>query len=198
MDRLDQLFEQFLRERTYVHNVTQATRDWYECAWKAFRTAPTTAAERPESAPFAKSDLQQFVVRLRERGVRPVTGNTWIRALNAFCRWLHEQEEIPTAARLAPQRPEKRILRTHDAATLRELLGSRPKTFSHWRVHALVATILDTGCRIEEALTVRTSDFDFEGLLITVYGKGRKERRVPNSRRGGLLGAGQVAQRVFG
>ena len=85
MDRLNQLFEQFLRERTYVNNVTASTREWYETAWKAFRAAHTSAPERPASAPLiAKADLQQFVVHLRERGLKPVTCNTWIRALNAF------------------------------------------------------------------------------------------------------------------
>jgi len=72
MDRLDQLFQQFLRERTYVHNVTDATREWYECAWKAFKdTAPTERAT--DAAAITKADLQRFVVHLRERGVRPVS-----------------------------------------------------------------------------------------------------------------------------
>lgn len=124
MDRLDQLFQQFLRERTHINNVTSSTRGWYECAWKAFRTAQASAPERPASAPLiGKSDLQAFVVHLRERGVRPVFCNTWIRALNAFCRWLHEEQEIPTLVKLAPQRLEKRILRTHDEAVLRSIVG---------------------------------------------------------------------------
>jgi hypothetical protein len=42
MDRIDQLFPQFLRERTYVNNVTASTREWYQSAWKAFRTAQGT------------------------------------------------------------------------------------------------------------------------------------------------------------
>jgi integrase/recombinase XerD len=180
MDRLDQLFQQFLRERTYINNVTTSTRGWYECAWKAFTTAQASAPTRPASAPLiSKTDLQAFVVHLRERGVKPVSCNTWIRALNAFCRWLHEQGEIPALVKLAPQRLEKRIIRTHDEAVLRSILGYRPKTFPHWRVYALVSTILDTGCRIEEVLTARVTDFDLDNLLLTVYGKGRKERRVP-------------------
>lgn len=182
MHRLDQLFQQFLRERTYINNVTASTREWYETAWKAFRTAHASAPERPSSAPLiAKSDLQQFVVHLRERGLKPVTCNTWIRAMNAFCRWLHEQGEIPAAVKLAPQRLEKRIIRTHDEAALRAILSCRPQTFAHRRIHALVSTILDTGCRIEEVLGAQVTDFDFDNLLLTVYGKGRKERRVPIS-----------------
>lgn len=32
---------------------------------------------------------------------------------------------------------------------------------------------------LEEVLTAKVHDFDFDNLLLTVYGKGRKERRVP-------------------
>jgi len=71
--------------------------------------------------------------------------NTWVRALNAFCRWLHEQGEAPTLVKLAPQRLEKRVIATHSEAAIRALLKFRPKTFAQWRVHTLIATILDTG-----------------------------------------------------
>jgi integrase len=151
--------QQFLRERNYVHNVTVSTREWYESAWKAFTSAAITQA-----------DLQRFVVHVRERGVRPVSCNTRIRALNAFCRWLHEQGEAPTRVKLAPQRLEKRIIRMHDDAALRTVLSYHPKTFAHWRIHALIVTILDTGCRIDELLTARVRDFDFDNLLLTALG----------------------------
>lgn len=42
------------------------------------------------------------------------------------------------------------------------VLGYRPKTFEHSRVHALILTILDTGCRITELLTAAVTDFDFD------------------------------------
>ena len=180
MDRLDQLFQQFLRERTYIQNVTPKTLDWYQSAWKAFTASEADAAERAPSTPLiSKADLQQFVARLRERGVKPVTCNTWLRALNAFCRWLHEQGELPALVKLRPQRLEKRIISTHNEAILRAMLKFKPKDFAQWRVYALVSTILDTGCRIDELLTASGNAFDFDNLLLTVYGKGRKERRVP-------------------
>lgn len=179
MQRLQALFDQFLRERVYVNNITPATREWYECAWKAFGS---TLAERPATGPvITKADLQNFVIALRERGVRPVSCNTWLRALNAFARWLHEQGEIPALVKLKPQRLEKRIIRTHGDAAIRAIVTYRPTTFAHRRVHALALTILDTGCRIEELLTADVRAFDFDNLLLTIYGKGRKERRVPMS-----------------
>ena len=72
MSRLEQLFQQFLRERTYINNVTASTREWYESAWKAFTAAQKVAPERDHAATLiTKSDLQQFIVHLRERGVKP-------------------------------------------------------------------------------------------------------------------------------
>ena len=92
MHPLDPLFQQFLRERTYVQNVTPKTREWYDAAWKAFTRAQTASATPRSTSPvIARTDLQDFVIHLRERGVKPVSCNTWLRAMNAFCRWLHER-----------------------------------------------------------------------------------------------------------
>jgi len=61
------LFERFLKERTYLKNVTPRTLVWYQVAFKNCRKAvgddvlPTRAA------------LQQFVIHERDRGIRPVT-----------------------------------------------------------------------------------------------------------------------------
>jgi integrase/recombinase XerD len=44
-----------------------------------------------------------------------------------------------------------------------------------------VLLLLDTGCRISEALTVRVRDIDMENLLVTLDGKGSKQRVVPFS-----------------
>ena len=46
MSCLEQLFQQFLRERTYINNITVSTREWYECAWKAFTSPAKVALER--------------------------------------------------------------------------------------------------------------------------------------------------------
>ena len=61
------------------------------------------------------------------------------------------------------------------------LLAQRPKGFVACRLHAVIAFVLDTGVRIDEALTLRVSNVDYDNLLVTVFGKGRKERRIPFS-----------------
>jgi integrase/recombinase XerD len=184
MSDLATYFDQFVRERTYLNNVTPKTRDWYQTAWRAFQRWQRSAPQRATNAPLiCRADLQQFVVHLRERGVRPISCNCWVRAPNAFCRCLHEQGHTAGLVRLPPQKVEKRLLAIHDERTLRLILGYRPRTFIQWRVHAVACTILDAGCRIDELLSALVSDFDFDNLLLTVMGKGRKQRKVPISMR---------------
>ena len=164
MTSLDQLFDQFLRERTYLQNVTPKTREWYETAWKAYTRAQGDDRRgcACDSGLIARTDLERFVIHLRERGVKPVSCNTWLRAINSFCRWLHERGTTPTLVHLPLQQLEKRLLKTFDEQALRAILGFRPKNFPHWRVYAIACTILDTGCRIEELLTAPMEDFDFD------------------------------------
>ena len=144
MATLSEHFEQFLRERTYLQNITPRTREWYATAWQAFERSLSTAPPQPYDAPLiSRADLQRFVSHLRERGVKPVSCNTWLRAMNSFCRWLHEQGLTPELVRLPLQRLEKRLLKTFDEPALRTLLGYRPRTVQQWRVYTLACTILD-------------------------------------------------------
>jgi len=85
------LFEQFLKEREHLKNVTPRTLVWYRTAFKNYQAALADAAP---SLP-TKATMQQFVVAMRDRGVRPVTCNTNIAAMNAFCLWL---QQLYTAA----------------------------------------------------------------------------------------------------
>jgi site-specific recombinase XerD len=60
---LDELLQQFLRERKYLHNVSPATIEWYETSWKAFRNSATHGLTDPAS--LNHSDLEQFLYSLR-------------------------------------------------------------------------------------------------------------------------------------
>jgi len=55
------------------------------------------------------------------------------------------------------------------------------KNFAWWRIHPLACALLDTGCRVQELLDARVQDFDMDDLLVTVVGKGDKQRRIPFS-----------------
>jgi integrase/recombinase XerD len=171
-----ELFEQFVNERRYLKNVTDDTIEWYETAWKALHRALNTNA--PD---ITKTTLQNFVVAMRARGAKPISVNTYIKALNAFCRWLHEEGHHRERLKLPLLKLERRVLQTLTDEQIRALVGRKPKEFEATRLHTLICFALDTGVRIEEALTVRVSTVDYDNLLVTVFGKGRKERRIPFS-----------------
>jgi integrase/recombinase XerD len=87
----------------------------------------------------------------------------------------------PERVRLPLLKTERRVLVAFTDQELRRLIGFKPRTFNHWRVHALAAAPLGTGCRIDEVIKLAVADVDIEDLLLTMYGKGRKEREIPFS-----------------
>jgi integrase/recombinase XerD len=149
----------------------------YQSAFDAF----TRTVQIATPADLNKAALTSFIVGLRQRGLSPVSCNTWAKALNAFFAWLHAEDHLGECLRIQPQRVEKRVLQTLTEEQLRRLVTFKPKTAAQWRAYAVACTLTDTGIRIEEGLGLRQGDLDFDNLLIKVRGKGRKERLVPFS-----------------
>ena len=125
------LFEQFLVERRYLRNVTASTLEWYQTAFKSLQK--TLGADVP---PLTKSNLQQFVIAMR--GMKPVSCNTYIKAVNAFCLWLHDEGHLDERVQLSLVKVEQRVLRTLSDRSMQTLLHQKPKRFDDWRLHALV------------------------------------------------------------
>src|SRR5205085_94698 len=95
--------------------------------------------------------------------------------------WLHENQHTPEKLKIKLLREEKRVLGTFSDAAVKKIVLFKPRTFTELRLHTLLCTLVDTGIRIEEALTLKRSGFDADNLLLTVRGKGNKERLVPIS-----------------
>jgi integrase/recombinase XerD len=171
------LFEKFLKERIYLNNVTPRTIVWYQTAFKNYRAALGDYAPPLPT----KGSLQRFVVAMRDRGLKPITCNTNLVAMNAFCLWLHQEEHAPERVKLPRMRVEKRVLQLLDDTQMRVLVAYKPKTLCQWRTHIGALLILDTGLRISEALNLRHGDINADNLILKVFGKGQKERLVPFS-----------------
>src|SRR5215212_4005252 len=76
---------------------------------------------------------------------------------------------------------ERKAIKSYDDKELQRILMWKPRTFVEWRLYALLATLIDTGCRIDEILKLTRANVDFDNLIITVTGKGNKSRIVPFS-----------------
>ena len=168
-------FEQFIRERQYLANVTPATVEWYRNSLKWLRS------ESP-----SQEDLKDAVLRMREKGLKPTGCNSSIQALNSYTHWVNVGSDSKCGSgcrhpKIAHLKVPDLVLPTFSEKQVRSLIGHKPKRKWQKRLHLLVLFMLDTGCRISEALTLRVSEIDMDNMLVTLDGKGRKQRIVPFS-----------------
>lgn len=105
-----------------------------------------------------------------------------MRSINAFTRWLFENEYLTEHLKLKKLPYVEKPLRTFSDAQIRAILNRKPKTKGEQRLLALLNLLTDTGLRVEEALNLKRENIDLENLLIDVVkGKGGKFRRIPIS-----------------
>ena len=157
-------FQQFIRERQYLQNVTPSTVAWYENSFKWL----------PSASP-SQQQLKDTVLRMREKGLKATGVNCVARAINSYLKWSGSHHKI------APLKEPQIVLPTFSEAQIRLLVRWKPKGKYQRRLHLLRLVLLDTGCRISEALSLRVREIDFDNLLVTLDGKGRKQRVVPFS-----------------
>lgn len=173
---LDQLFNQFCRERQYVKNSAENTIIFYQQSFKAFRKYVGEDVQEVN-----KSTLNNFVLAMREGGMKPSTCNVYIRGINSFLSWLHKNEFITEPLKIKLLKTEQRVMKTFSDQQLKAIVSFKPKTFTEFRIHALLCLLIDTGVRVSEALDLQREKIDFDNLLLMVRGKGNKERPVPIS-----------------
>lgn len=167
-------FHEFIRERQYLQNVSPATIEWYKHTLKWL----------PTEAPSA-DELKDVVLKMREKGLKATGCNSVIRAVNSYLHWQSAGERKCGPGcqhlRISQLKEPQLILPTFTVQQVTLLINWKPKNLYQRRLHLLVLLLLDTGCRISEALSLRVSEIDFDNMLVTLDGKGRKQRVVPFS-----------------
>ena len=106
MTPLPEIFEQFLKERTYLKGCSPKTLTFYRSSFKAYQKF-SGGATMP-----TKASLTAFVTGIREQGMSPVTCNTYIQGLNSFLSWLRENEYIGERLTLKQLKCEQKVLKT--------------------------------------------------------------------------------------
>ncbi len=167
------LYEQFKKEKLYLENLSPRTIKYYE--W-TFNCWDKHGGQMP-----TQTNLKEWVIQLVASGISPATINSRIRGLNSFLTWLFENNHIGEPVRIKTIKEGQKTLKTFSEAQLKKLLAWKPKKFADQRLYTLICLLIDTGLRIDEALTLQRGGVDFENLLVTVRGKGNKERIVPIS-----------------
>lgn len=168
------LFAEFLQEKQYLTGVSKNTLDYLGYCWKAWRR--TVGDSEP-----SRGTLDAFVIGIRQSGLSVGATNAYIRGLNSYFSWLFENGHTTEHFKLRALKAEQKVMKTFTDEQLRAIVSWRPRTFAEARLHTLLCLLIDTGIRIDEALSVEIGKLDFHNLLLTVKGKGNKQRVVPLS-----------------
>lgn len=93
-----------------------------------------------------------------------------IRGINPFLTWLYENDLISENLKIKKPKLEQKVMKNFTDSQISAIINYKPKDKYELRLHNLLLLLLDTGVRINEALTITRNSIDFENLLITVLG----------------------------
>lgn len=122
-----------------------------------------------------------------ERGLSPHSVNIRLATMKAFYRWLHNEGYIPSnpAANIKKQPVEEDKIGAFTDEQVEALLAQPDqRTYAGFRDYVLMRLLLETGLRINEALSLTAADIDVKMRMITLEGsrtKNRKTRVIPLS-----------------
>jgi len=176
--------DRFLRHAEFERNLSQHTLLAYRKDLKQFLDfLKTGSAFDPSSVTHL--DVRRFLAHLRAGSVSRATMNRKLAAIRSFYKFLLRQELAAAnpAAGLATPKKEKRLPVFLDQEEIKRLLASpKGNTFQASRDRAIMETLYSTGCRVGELVDANLEDIDLIGEILSVRGKGRKERLCPLGR----------------
>ena len=129
--------------------------------------------------------LRSFLAALSAKGVGKRSQGRTVAAVRSFCRWACRVGELaadPSSTLRTPKAPSRlpRHLRPGEVETLLE--ARVPDNQMHARDRAMIELLYATGLRVAELVSLDWRDLDLEARVLTVVGKGGKERMVPFGR----------------
>jgi len=157
------------------HTLDAYRRDLADLAgWAAKQGEP--AVERLDA-----TQIRAYVAAAHRRGLAPKSLQRHLSASRSFYGWLLKHGRIaanPAAGIRAPKAPRKlpQVLDADEAVRLVELPAEGPLGL---RDRALLELFYSSGLRLSELCSLRWCDLDLQSGLVTVTGKGRRQRSVP-------------------
>ena len=173
--------EAFLDHLRVERQVSAHTLD----AYRRDLTALTQwAAQTQDNTPveaLQADQLRAFIAAGHRQGLAPTSLQRRLSACRSFYLWLLKHGRIaasPVAGLRAPKAPRKlpKVLDADEAVRLVEVPTDAPLGL---RDRALLELFYSSGLRLSELCALRWSDLDLAAGVVTVLGKGRKQRIVP-------------------
>lgn len=164
-----------VERRVSVHTLDAYRRDLTALhAWSAEQGIDDLAAVQTEQ-------LRTFIAAEHRRGLSPKSLQRRLSACRSLYDWLLKHGRIvasPAAGIRAPKAPRKlpQVLDVDEAVQLVELPTDVPLGL---RDRAMLELFYSSGLRLSELCALHWRDLDLADGLVTVLGKGSKQRSVP-------------------
>ncbi len=186
---LDDLIEAYQRFQL-SKNRAKGTKDRYGFTFAYFRRFVEETGLPSDASVITTATMEAFTIWLRDLPIKPQHGSTvrsevgihcHLRDMRAFTKWLYRNEYLQKEVFCPMPTMPKRLFRVLDETEVERMWSSAYLTGNSTRSirnRAMVALMLDTGIRREEAASLTLRSLNLEARRLTVIGKGNKERRV--------------------
>jgi len=134
-----------------------------------------------EVSQITPSHIRAYLLSLQERNLKDTTQHAHARGIKAWLNWLVQEGDLDQSPmhRVAMPKLAKRIPSPFRAEEVQRLLAAcERKTAIGARDYAIALTLLDTGLRASELISLHIGDVDMRSGLVTILGKGQKQRTV--------------------
>ncbi|MCA0971861.1 tyrosine-type recombinase/integrase [Halobacillus litoralis] len=133
--------------------------------------------------------IKAYLLHCKENGNKPKTFNSKLKLIRAWVRWMLDEEiiekDICKNIKLVREDDSPKIVREEDIQlALRHLrrMKRREDSLYSIRNHAIMITLIGTGLRVTELVSLDWNDIDFNDWLITIQkSKSRRSGSVPLS-----------------
>jgi len=130
---------------------------------------------------LAEADLRDFIACEHRRGLSPSSLQRRLSACRSLYRWLLRQGRIAAnpAAGLRAPRAVRKLPEVLDPDEAKELVEVPTDVPLGLRDRALLELLYSSGLRVSELCALRWCDLDLAEGLVSVLGKGQRQRLVP-------------------
>ena len=141
-----------------------------------FRTA-----ENPDI--IDKQEIRDFIQYLHSRGFAPKTIARKLSAIREFCKFLYSEKYIPDnpAQNILTPKQEKPLPKFLTVAEIEKLIETAAKSgdYRMQRIAVMIELMYASGMRVSELVALPQNAINYKRGLLTIFGKGSKERVVP-------------------
>lgn len=180
---MNQAIQRYLKYLKVERNSSDLTiKSYREDLAILFEYLSESLGREPRPSEITPLDLRTYVAALHEAGYAKSSVARRMASLRSFFRFCQRDglcDHNPAKPLRNPRR-DRKLPHFLTGAEIGKLLGSPPNdTPMGLRDRAIFETLYSAGLRVSELVGTNVDDIDFEEGLVTVRGKGKRERLAP-------------------